>query len=226
MAGNSSGFGNLLKEVKHDWPSILLIVTALAAGIVFYPDLPDQMPAHWNIKGEVDRYTSKFWGTFGIPLTSAFIYVLMLIVPYFDPKRQNYIRFMGSYRVLKFVMTGVFSVLYAVVLLNSMGYGVPVDRVVIIALGLMFMVIGNVMGRFRHNYFVGIKTPWTLASEEVWQKTHRFSARIWVFTGLVIVLVGAVIGGERGYIVFFGAIGLAVLVPFVYSYLIFRKEKR
>lgn len=225
MAGNSFKLSTVIEEAKRDWPAVVLVIMALAAGVVFYQDLPDKVPAHWNLQGEVDRYASKFWGAFGIPLLAASVYIMMLVAPYFDPKRDNYSRFGDSYRILKIALVAVLTLLYAVVLLSAMGFGVPVDRVVIIALGLMFMVIGNMMGRFRHNYFVGIKTPWTLASEQVWRKTHRLAARIWVPAGLVCILAGAVLGGERGFPVFFGAIGLAVLAPVIYSFAEYRKEK-
>lgn len=80
--------------------------------------------------------------------------------------------------------------------------------------------------QFRHNYFVGIKTPWTLASEEVWQKTHRFASRVWVGSGLVSALTGLVLGGQRGLVIIIAALGIAALVPVLYAYLLYRKTHK
>jgi len=107
----------------------------------------------------------------------------------------------------------------------SLGYQIPVDRYVIMGIGLLFMLIGNLMGQLRHNYFVGIKTPWTLASQEVWQKTHRLSSRIWVGSGLVTVLTGLFLGGGQGFIIFMGVLAAAVIIPLVYSCIVFRQIK-
>ncbi len=215
----------MLREIKSDWIVLLLIVAEFIAGVILYPHLPARVPAHWNIHGQIDRYTSSFRGAFGPPLLTLGIYVMMLLLPQLDPRRENYAKFAGAYRMLKFIFTGFFVLLYAVTMLIALGYIVPVDRFVITGIGVLFMAIGNFMGQFRHNYFVGIKTPWTLASETVWQKTHRLASKLWVLAGLLIIIIGLVIGGEKGFILFFTIIGLATVVPIVYSYFLYSREK-
>jgi len=218
--GEKSGF---LKTLRQDMPAVLIIMAAIATGIIIYPYLPDQVPAHWNIAGQVDRYTSRFWGAFGIPLLTLGIYLLMIILPGLDPKRQNYNKFRGSYRIIKLSFVLFMAWIYAVVLLNTFNGNFPVDRTVITAIGLLFILLGNFMSRFRHNYFVGIKTPWTLASEDVWSKTHRFGSRVWVIAGLVIAAAGIFIGGRQGFALFITAIAAAALIPVIYSYIIYKK---
>lgn len=90
--------------MREDWPAILLVLASLVAGVLVYPYLPDQVPSHWNIKGEVDGYSSRLWGAYGIPLLNAGIYLLMLITPRIDPRRNNYAKFAGTYRILKIMM--------------------------------------------------------------------------------------------------------------------------
>jgi len=214
---------NIWQEIKGDWITLLLVLASLAAGVAAYPQLPDLVPSHWNIKGQVDGYSSRFWGAFGIPLMLAGIYLLMLLMPRIDPKRANYSRFGGAYRTLKLAIALFFVWLYGTVLASAMGFRLPVDKMVITAVGILFMVIGNFMGQFRHNYFVGIRTPWTLANEEVWQKTHRLAARIWVAAGLAMAAAGLALGGQRGLVVIILAIVAAALVPIVYAYALHRK---
>jgi uncharacterized membrane protein len=219
MKENSPGFRKVL--VKN-WPIILLILGSLFAGLLLYPHLPEQVPSHWNIRGEVDAYSSRFWGAFGIPLMTAGIYVLMVLLPLIDPRRQNYLKFTEAYRVLKVVFAVFMTGLYALVILSSLGRQIPIGGAVIGCTGLLFIIIGNYMGQFRHNYFVGIKTPWTLADERVWQKTHRLGGKIWVLAGS-LGLVAAVFGGTTGAVILGVSLGIAVIVPTVYSYLEFRR---
>lgn len=215
-----------LYDIKKDWLAVSLIIASVIAGVLVYPYLPDMVPSHWNVQGQVDRYSSRFWGAFGIPLMAAGIYLLMILVPRIDPRRESYARFRGAYWFLKLGLAAFSVWMYVVILMNSMGCPMPVDRAVGTAVGLLIMVVGNFMGQFRHNYFVGIKTPWTLASEEVWQKTHRFASRIWVGSGLATALAGVFLGGPAAFLITMAAIGVAVLVPVVYAYFLYRRTQK
>ncbi|MFZ5647992.1 MAG: SdpI family protein [Bacillota bacterium] len=223
MTGNNRASSDFIQDIKSDWPAVALIIMCFIAGALVYPHLPEQVPSHWNIHGQVDNYSSRFWGAFALPLLTAGLYLMMVFVPRIDPRRENYAKFRGAYRCIKLGITFFMLLLYSVILTNSLGYGVPVDRFVITGIGLLFMLIGNIMGQIKHNYFVGVKTPWTFASEEVWRRTHRLSARIWVLSGLVTVITGLFLGGGKGVLVFSAAIGSAVIIPVVYSYIVFKR---
>lgn len=207
----------------NDWPLILIILCSFIAGAVLYSRLPEQVPSHWNFKGEIDSYSSRFWGAFGIPLMTAVIYVLMLVLPLIDPRRGNYQKFEGVYRIFKSVMVIFMTGVYLIILSSALGHRVPVDKIMMAGVSLLFIVLGNFMGQIRHNYFVGIKTPWTLANEQVWQKTHRLGGRLWVAAGLVS-LAASLIGGVTGGVIMGVALGTATVIPIVYSYLEFRRE--
>ncbi|MFZ5651533.1 MAG: SdpI family protein [Bacillota bacterium] len=224
MKKNSTAKWGFGEEIKGDWPAVTLIILSFVTGALVYPYLPELVPSHWNIHGQVDNYSSRFWGAFALPMLTAGIYLLMVIVPRFDPKKENYTRFKGAYRSIKTGFTVFMLFLYAVILLNSLGYGVPVDRFVITGIGALFIIIGNIMGQLKHNYFVGVKTPWTIASEEVWRRTHRLSGRVWVASGLVSFLTGLFLGGERGFVIFAAAIAAAVIIPVAYSFIIYKKS--
>jgi len=211
-----------LEQLKADWYVIILIIATLAAAVYLYPQLPERVPSHWNVQGVVDGYSSRFWGAFGVPLMSAGIYLMMLFLPLIDPRRDNYAKFSATYRILRVVLVCFFTGLYVVIILSAKGYPVSVDRLVPLGVSLLFIIIGNYMGRFQHNYFVGIRVPWTLASEVVWRKTHRLAGPLWVAAGL-LGIVGAIIGGTAAMWFLFVPLLLATVVPVVYSYLIYKQ---
>ncbi|MDD4766157.1 MAG: SdpI family protein [Desulfotomaculaceae bacterium] len=210
------------KTIISELPLILLILGSFAAGALLYDLLPEQMPSHWNISGEIDGYSSRFWGAFGIPLLNAGVYVMMLILPLIDPRKENYQKFSGSYRMIRMVFVVFMTGVYLLVLANTFGAQIPVDRAMMAGISVLFLFLGNYMGQIRHNYFVGIKTPWTLANEQVWEKTHRFGGRLWVAAGL-IGLIASLVGGSWGGILLGISLGAAVFIPMVYSYIEFKR---
>ncbi|MFZ5897939.1 MAG: SdpI family protein [Bacillota bacterium] len=211
------------RTLKGDWPALVLILGMFIAGLVVYPHLPEQVPSHFNVRGEIDAYSSRLWGAFGIPLLSAGIYVLMLVVPFIDPKRQNYAGFLGGYRVIRTAMVAFMAVLHAVILAVALGCNVSVNTVVPVMLGLLFIVLGRVLGGIRFNYFVGIRTPWTLADEEVWRRTHEMSGRLFVVAGLASVISG-VLPAPANFWLSIGAISVAGGGSLVYSYFVYARR--
>lgn len=210
------------EQLKRDWPLLTLILVLFALGIYFYPQLPQRVPSHWNVRGEVDGYSSRFFGAFGLPLITLGIYVFMLITPSLDPKKADYPRFVGAYNLIRWITVAIMALLHIVVLMAGMGYVIDTGKIVQPAISVMVILIGNQMGRFRHNYFVGIRTPWTLANEEVWRQTHRVSGPIWVVGGF-IALLGTWLPAPYNFVTMMVAIISVSLVSGVYSYLIFRK---
>ena len=206
--------------LKKDWLIILLIIAGFVISICFYPYLPDRVPSHWNAQGEIDGYGSKLFGAFGMPSINLGIYLLYILLPYIDPKRKNYASFKPTYQLFKYIIVIFFFCVHLAILLNVTGFKVDIPTFIQIAISLLFIFMGNAMGRIKHNYFIGIRTPWTLASEEVWKKTHRISAPLWVAGGvlnLVLFLLGA------GPYSFIAIIIVISVIPTIYSYLIYRK---
>lgn len=210
------------KIVLSELPLILIILGSLIAGALLYGQMPDRVPSHWNIRGEVDGYSSRFWGAFGIPLLNAGIYVMMLVLPLIDPRRENYSKFAGAYRVFRTVFVVFMTGVYLLVTASVFGARIPVDRAMMAGISVLFLILGNYMGQIRHNYFVGIKTPWTLANEQVWQKTHRLGGRLWVAAGL-LGLIASLLGGIWGGILLGISLGVATIIPMVYSYVEFKR---
>ena len=138
-------------NLRKDWFLLLILLVLLVAAFVVYPQLPERVPMHWNIKGEIDGYGSRFTGAFAIPLLTTGIYVGMLLLPLIDPRRANYARFTTAYRALRAGLVLFMTLLYGVTTAVALGYGIDVSRVVLIALGILFIVIGSFLPRVQAN---------------------------------------------------------------------------
>jgi len=212
------------KMLAQDWPAILVLLIMLVAGIVIYPYLPERVPIHWNAAGQVDNYGSRSFGAFMLPFFTVGIYVLMLVLPLVDPRRENYLKFLGAYRIIRLGLVLFMAVLHGLVLTSALGYYVPMDRVMPALLGLLFILIGNYLPRIRYNYFVGIRTPWTLANEEVWRKSHRFAGMAYVLAVVIFILVAFLARGTLAFMVVITAIILAAVLSVIYSLIIFPRR--
>ncbi|MFC5447285.1 SdpI family protein [Paenibacillus aestuarii] len=211
-------------KISWGWKDVMVLLIALAPviiGALMYNALPEQLATHFDLHGNVNGNMSKpvFFST--MTLINLVLAIAFKVVPSLDPKRANYAKFMDVYELLRFVIVLFLSGIFVVVLLFNIGYNISMNTVMYLSLGALWIVFGNYMGRIRHNYFMGIRTPWTLASEDVWRKTHRLAAPLWVLCGLVF-FIGAFIGSATPYLLF-GGIIVSVAVPIIYSFLVFQK---
>ena len=210
------------ESLRREWPVWVLLALDLAVSVYVYPHLPPRVPIHWDWRGQADRWGSPFSGAFLSFFITLALYFLLLVIPALDPRRANYARFTDTYRFLRLVLVLFMVGLHWATLAGSLGWPVPMDRVVMAGVSALFLVLGNVMGRIRPTWFVGIRTPWTLSDEGVWTRTHRLGGRVWVAAGLAGI-TGGLMGGPAARVVFLTAMGAAVLIPVVYSYIDFRK---
>ena len=211
-------------NIKKELPIILIIIMMFAASIYFYPQLPDKIPTHWNFKGEIDGYSGKLSGAFLMPVMNIIMYGLFIFMPAIDPKKENYKLFESTYIYFRYLFHIFFLGIHGLIIAAALGYNVDTGRLVTLAVSLLLMLMGNVMGRLKHNYFVGIKTPWTLADEEVWRKTHRLGAILWTAGGLMGVIM-SLLRQSMGW-VFIAVIAVMTFIPIVYSYVIYSKFKK
>ncbi|HHV19131.1 MAG TPA: SdpI family protein [Thermoanaerobacterales bacterium] len=208
-----------------NWLVIALILSLYILGYFFYPYLPERVPSHWNISGQVDGYSSRTFHVLFFPSMILALYVLMSFAPILDPRPENYKKFQGVYEGFRWVMVGFLIVLYVVTTLFALGFPISIGRIVRFCIGVLLIFIGNYFGKIKHNYTFGIKTPWTLASEEVWNKTHRVSGPLWVVAGLVWI-ISVFIPEKQSFVVSMGVLFLVSFYGFIYSYILFQKLKK
>jgi len=204
---------------------IVLVALMFVAGAILYPQLPDIIPTHWGFEGEPNQWSPKTWGAWLIPGLTLLFLVLFPILPKLDPKRENYENFKKPWNVIQTSFVAFFAYIYAVTMYVTLypEYNGLVGRAVVFGIGILFVILGNVMGKVRQNYFVGLKTPWTLNDSEVWQKSQRFAGWVFVLAGLSFMVEGVVWFAILP--VFIIAIFALVVAPMAYSYLLARAKK-
>ncbi|ADL08368.1 SdpI family protein [Thermosediminibacter oceani] len=213
---------NKKSALPVNWLLLGLILSLYVVSFILYPVLSDMVPSHWNIYGQVDGYMAKTYHIVFFPSLILGIYLLMSFAPVIDPKPESYEKFKNVVEAFRTIMVLILSAIYIAATLYALGIQVSVAKVIMPAIGLMLVFLGNYMGKIRHNYTFGIKTPWTLASEEVWNKTHRISGPLWVAAGAVWVL--SVFFNEKlGFILSMGSMFAVTIFGVVYSYVVFKK---
>lgn len=198
---------------------IPIIVLAL-----LYSKVPNQVPTHWDIDGTV-TYSGK--GTLWILASMGLILaVLFNIMPKIDPRKKNYEKFGKYYDGFCVGMIVFMDIMYAVVLAESFLPGsIAVGKVVMILTGLLFILMGNMLPKIKNNFYMGIRTPWTLSSADVWNKTHRLGGKLMFATGIIIFLSVFVVKVQVAYWILMGGIIISSGIPVVMSYVWYRNEQ-
>ncbi|MGG4000588.1 SdpI family protein [Anoxybacillus kestanbolensis] len=173
--------------MKKYWVIIILILCSYVLSLLAIPYLPNEVAIHWNVAGEPDGFMSKWWGALLFPILLTGIVALIVFLPKVDPRKENYEEFEKVYRIFLHVFVLFLFSIHVVTLAYNIGIPVQVDVVVPIGVGMLFIVLGNYMPKIKPNYFIGIRTPWTLENEVVWQKTHRVGGKVFVIMGVLIM---------------------------------------
>jgi uncharacterized membrane protein len=205
------------------WIPFVVIVLAFGASAAVYTQLPDRVPSHWNFAGEIDGWMNREWGAFIMPLILVGLLAMFHLLPRIDPKGANYAKFKGTYETV--ILTSMVFTLgvHLVMLAAALGKDVSMNRLMPAGIGLMLIVLGNLLPRTRSNWFVGIRTPWTLSSDRVWERTHRFGGRLFVATGAVAVLAALFFPSISNAVLIAGA-GCVTVLVLAYSYVIWRND--
>jgi uncharacterized membrane protein len=202
----------------------MLIGVMFAFTLAVYGMLPERIPIHWDIRGEVDGWAPRGAAFLG-PVLSIGLWLILLVLPRLDPKRENYERFEDTYWLVATSILAFLAVVHVATLGVALGWPVDMPRVILASIGVLLIAMGNYMPRVRPNWWMGIRTPWTLENERVWRDTHRLGGKTFVGAGL-LALVASFLPPERAFYVFMPGVALAALVPFVYSYVVWRREQR
>lgn len=193
----------------------LLVVMAFLFALLVSPHLPHEVPVHWNAANQVNGTMPKPWGVFIQPILMLVVWAILWALPHISPRRFRMEGFRHVYDVLQLVILGFMLVMTVTQLLAAAGLRLPIGMIVTLGIGLLFVVLGNFMGKIRKNFFVGIRTPWTLADDEVWLRTHRFAGWLFVAGGFAFMAEGLLGLSPLWLIV---TIALMVLLPIVESY--------
>ncbi len=203
--------------VQSELPLITIILVPFIYLAYVWEKLPEKVPMHWNMEGEIDRYGDKSELILIPLLLPLLIYVLFTIIPKIDPKDK--LKYMGKkYTVLKTVLTVFMSALSMMIIYAAMNESFYNPNYILLLIGVLFAILGNYFKTLRANYFIGIKTPWTLENETVWKETHKLAGKIWFIGGLMIIFGSLILDKTANTVLFVTITVTITLIPVVYSY--------
>jgi len=208
--------------MRRLWPSFVVFAVAVGFSIWAYPRLPAQVATHWGIQGEADGWSSPLAAVLMVPLATLIVAGVMLAAPRIDPRRESWEIHGRTYWLVVNLVSCFLLAVHILIIGEGLGWGLPVARLIPIAVGALLVLIGNLLPRLHPNWFMGIRTPWTLSSDEVWRRTHRLGGTLLVIAGLLTVLGGFFAGGIAIYLIV-ALVGVCVLVPVLYSWLLWRR---
>ena len=203
---------------------LIAVIISFVIGIYLYPQMPEQMASHWNAQGNVDGYMPKFWGVFLMPFVFAGLAFLFIAIPRIDPLKKNIEKFRKYYDGFIILFLIFMLLVYFQTILWNLGIEISPNIVIPIGLGFLFFYIGILFENAKRNWFIGIRTPWTLSSEKVWNKTHRLGSKMFKISGIV-VLFGFLFQKYATYFILIPVLFVAFYLV-VYSYVEYQKEKK
>lgn len=210
-----------MKLRKSEIISLLIIMISFIIGIYFYSLLPDKVASHWNARGEVDGYMSKFGGLFLMPIISLVLLLLFIIIPKIDPLKHNIEKFRKYFDGFIVLMMLFLFYLYILTILWNIGVRFNFVHLLVPIFSIFFYYCGILIQKAQRNWFIGIRTPWTLSNEEVWNKTHKIGGKLFKIAG-IISLIGILLPEYALFFVICPLI-IASLFPVIYSYFAYQK---
>ena len=205
--------------------SISLIIIGTLAGLLLWNQLPDQVASHWGVNDQVNGYMPKLMGVLLMPAITTFMLVLFILIPSIDPLKANIAQFLPYFNTFIALLIAFMVYVHALTLIWNIGMtGFRMSAAMLPALGLLFVFMGPLISNSKRNYFIGIRTPWTLSSDTVWEKTHRLGGKLFTAAG-IFALLGAFIPDLAVFFVII-PITLVGLFTVVYSYFLYVDEQK
>ncbi len=203
---------------------LLMIIVATMAGAVLWNQLPDQMASHWGPNDQVDGYMSKFWGVFLMPLITLGMLMLFLVIPGIDPLKANIAQFRNVFNLFITLIVAFMLYVYVLSLRWNLGYTeFGMSKAMLPAMGILFIFIGYLLRKAKRNFFIGIRTPWTLSSDRVWDETHRVGSVLFMVSG-TFAFLGSFFGGITAFWFLFVPLIGSTLITLIYSYVLYQRE--
>ncbi len=215
---------NILSMRKNQIIDLAIILISFAIAIYFYPRMPEKMASHWNAQGEVDGYMSKSIALFLMPILSLILFLIYITLPKIDPLKQNFKKFRKYYDSFILLLLFFLFYIYLLTLFWNLGFRFDMVQFLIPALCVLFYYCGILIENAKRNWFVGIKTPWTLSSDVVWNKTHKLGGKLFKLSA-ILAIFGMFLKQYVLYFVILPVIFVSVFT-FIYSYYLYAKENK
>jgi uncharacterized membrane protein len=212
-------------SIKSEIFSLSILALSIAASFYFYAHFPERVITHWGFNGEPNGWSGRSFAAFFMPVLLVGMYAMFLAIPWLDPRKERYVEFAKVYDVFRNVILSVLAFIYFIASLSNLGFKIDVGAWIPAVIGILFIVLGNYLGKIKRNWFVGIRTPWTMSSETVWNRTHRFGGKVFMIAGLIMALTVLVPMAWR--LPLFIADIIVILIGTIgYSYYAYLQEKK
>jgi len=208
-------------KLKREIPLITIVLLPFIYLAYIWNELPEKVPMHWNIKGEIDRFGEKSELLLIPILLPLLTYIIFLIVPKIDPK--NKISKMGNkYQHIKILLTTFMSILALFIIYTAKNQSFANPNYIVLIIGVLYIILGNYFKTIKANYFIGIRTPWTLENETVWKETHKLGGKMWFVGGIIVVSSSLILEKQLNFTLFMIITGIITIIPIAYSYFKFK----
>ena len=212
-------------NIKKEIPLLIIVSLPFMYLAYIWKELPEKVPMHWNIKGEIDRFGDKLELILIPILLPLLTYIIFLVVPKIDPK--NKIKKMGNkYQHIKILLTTFMSILALFIIYSAKNQSFTNPNYIVLLIGILYIILGNYFKTIKANYFIGIKTPWTLENETVWKETHKLGGKMWFIGGFIIVLSSLLLEKQTNFTLFIVITAIITIIPIIYSYLKFQNIQK
>ncbi len=201
----------------------LIVLANCLFNAVMYSRLPDPAPTHWNIHGQVDGWGPRWLAAGLFPAVMAAIMLLLVLLPKLGPFRENLESIAVTYGRIVISVGLLMLALNTIFILAAAGFSLPIGSSIALAIGLFIALLGNWMGKVPRNFYVGIRTPWTLANDTVWERTHRLGGRVMVAAGLIVAVTSLFASDIVCFIVLMASLAISVVWSIVYSFRLYRR---
>ena len=199
-----------------------LILVSFLIGAYLYPYMPEKMASHWDANGSVDGYMPKLWGLFLLPVISAVLFLVFMLIPKIDPHKGNIEKFRGHFDVFILLLFVFLFYVHMLTMLWNLSYRFNIIQLLAPAFGLIIYYAGIMMENAKQNWFIGVRTPWTLSSEVVWDKTNKLAGKLFKVAG-VLAAMGVIFPKYAIFLIMVPVI-LAAVYPIIYSYQKYQQE--
>ncbi len=210
--------------MRSRWFGLVIAAIAIAISIWAYPQLPPTIATHWSLNGTPDGFSSRLVAGLIVPAVILAMTGVFNVLPQLDPRRENYAKFFGTYWLICNTVIAFMIIAHVMIIASGIGYPIRIDRLMPVGIGLLFIVLGNFLTRVEPNWFVGIRTPWTLSSDTVWRKTHRTGGYVMVVGGLLVAACAAL--PHSAFVPLLVTVILVMVgIPVVQSYILWKREQ-
>ncbi len=203
--------------------SIIAVLVCFLLSVGVYNIMPEKIASHWDVQGDVNDYMNKFWGLFLLPVITLILYGILKSIIIIDPLKKNIEKFRDSYDGFILVLVLYMLYIHLIIILWNLGYKFDINKTLMVAFVILFFYIGVLLEKTKRNWFIGIRTPWTMSDDRVWDKTHKAAGKWIKYSSPLFLLV--FIESNLLFAVIFVEVGI-ILAAVIYSYLIYKKIKK